>query len=172
MMARKRLPDQPVIRSWEEADQVLKEIASLEIELADIEGALNLKINAEKERADTEARPLRDRLELLGSQLKDFAETSRAEFGKAKSRQLTFGSLGWRASKAITIKKALTERIIGNLKRLGMDDCIKTTETISKEILSTYPDEKIIQAGATLKKADTFWYEVDRTSLAGNQPAE
>lgn len=168
-MARKRLPDQPTIKSWEEADQTLKEIAALEIELADIEGALNLRINAEKEKADSEARPLRDRLELLGGQLKDFAEVSRADFGKAKSKRLTFGSLGWRASKAITIKKALMDRVIANLKAMGMGDCVKMTETINKDILGAYPDEEIIKAGAGLKKLDTFWYETEKTSL---KPAE
>ncbi len=165
-MARTRLPDPQGILSWEDVDRALIEIARAEIEIAKIEGDMNIEINGIKERADRDCAPRRARIEELGKALKAFAELNRPDFGKQKSRKLTFGTLGWRASTSIQVKTALVDHIIGNLRKLGMEDCVKVSETVNKEVLSTYPEDKIIASGATLKKSNTFWYETDKAELA------
>ena len=164
-MARKRLPDAPQLQSWDDVNAALKDIAQGEIEIAEIEGKMNIDINDIKEAAEKEIAPIRTLIEDLGKQLKEFAELNRPDFGKQKSKKLAFGTLGWRASKSISIKKALTEKIIDNLRKLGMTDCVKVSETINKDVLGTYPDDKIVAAGATVNKKDTFWYETDKQSL-------
>ena len=165
-MARTRLPDAPQLKSWDNVNAALKEIARGEIEIAEIEGQMNIQINDIKEQAEKQCAPIRDAIDELGKQLKDFSEINRPDFGKGKSRKLAFGTLGWRASSAITIKKALTEKIIDNLRKLDMGDCVKVTESVNKDILATYPEDKIKASGATLVKKDTFWYETDKQSLA------
>jgi phage host-nuclease inhibitor protein Gam len=167
-MARTRIPDAPQLKSWDDVNNALMEIARGEIEIAEIEGRMNIQINAIKEKAESECAPIRAAIAERGRQLKEFAELNRPDFGKSKSKKLTFGSLGWRASTSIVIKKALTEKIIDNLRKLGMGDCVKVKEEINKEILATYPEEKIIASGASVKHDDTFWYETDKQSLQGD----
>ena len=164
-MARTKIPEPEMLHSWDDVNAALKEIAAAEIAIAQIEGEMNIKINDIKEAAERECAPLRAQVIETGKQLKRFAELNRPDFGKAKTRTLTFGSLGFRQSTSVVVKPALIEKIIDNLRKLGMSDCIKQTETVNKEVLKTYPAEQIVAAGASLKKSDTFWYETDKTSL-------
>jgi phage host-nuclease inhibitor protein Gam len=147
------------------------EIAHIEIELAALEGEMNIKLNEIKEQAARAGAPFIARADELGKALKTFAELNRPDFGKQKSRKLTFSTLGWRASTSIQIKTALNEHIIGNLRKLGMADCVKVSEVVNKDVLATYPEDRIIASGATLKKTDTFWYETDKTQLTDSSSA-
>lgn len=164
-MARTKIPEPERLQSWDDVNAALKEIAAAEIVIAQIEGDMNIKINSIKESADRECAPLRAQIADIGKQIKLFAELNRPNFGKAKTKALTFGQVGFRQSTSVVVKSALTAKIIDNLRKLGMSDCIKQTETVNKEILKTYPAEQIIAAGASFKKSDTFWYETDKTSL-------
>lgn len=168
-MARIRIPDVPVLESWEDVNDTLLEIAQAEISLANIEGEMNTKINAAKEAAEQTAAPIRARIADLNKQLKRFAELNRPDFGKTKSKRLTFGEIGFRASTSVVIKAALVPKVIENLRKLGLGDCVKVKETVNKELLKTYPEELIIQSGASLKKDDTFWYETDKQQLLEGQ---
>lgn len=168
-MARVRIPDAPLLQSWDEANSALLEIAQAEIALANIEGEMNVKINTIKDEAERAAAPIRERISELNKQLKSFAELNRPDFGKAKSKALTFGEIGFRVSSSIVIKAAMIPKVIDNLRKLGMEDCVKVQETVNKEVLKTYPEENIIQSGATIKRSDTFWYETDKQQLMEEQ---
>ena len=76
---------------------------------------------------------------------------------------LSFGKTGYRLSTKVIIKKVANT--ISALKKLGMTDCITTKESVNKDMLRTYPEEKLFEVGASLKKEDTFWYETDRDKL-------
>lgn len=164
-MSRTRIPDAPALRTWDDVNQVLMEIAAEEIRLAEIEGGMNVRINEAKEEAERCAAPIKAKVEQLGKQLKEFAELNRPDFGKAKSMTLTFGEVGFRASTSVVIKKALEDHIVGNLRKLGMSDCVRVVESVNKDVLATYPVDKIVQAGANLKKVDTFWYQTNKQEL-------
>ena len=47
-----------------------------------------------------------------------------------------------------------------------MVDCINVKETINKDTVKSYPEEEILKIGGYLQRADTFWYEIDKDSLA------
>lgn len=164
-MARIRIPDAQLLQSWDDVNQALREIGELEIKLASIEGEMNLKLNIVKETADTISAPHKARIAELGGAVKAYCEKARVDFGKAKTKKLTFGEVGWRRSRAISIKKGLEERIIQSLRALGMADCVVAKESINKNVLLTYPDTKIIEAGATVKNKDTFGYVTNKEEL-------
>ncbi len=162
-MARKRM-EEPAIKSWEEADAVLKQIRDAEMELAAITMDMEKCINDIKENAEKEAGPLKDEVKILGLQLKEFTTFNKSEL-KGKSRELSFGTVGFRASTSLVLPKA-AEGVIRTLKKLGMGDCINLTETVNKEVLKTYDEKTILMVGASLKKKDTFWYETKKEELA------
>ena len=98
-------------------------------------------------------------LELL---IKDYAETNRMDLdGKTKS--LTFGSLGFRKSTSIIVKKA--KAVLIALRAMGMDDCINVKESVNKEALRGYSDDVITKVGCVKKVDDVFWYEPDFEKL-------
>lgn len=165
-MARTKIKETPVFKTWEDVDNALKEIAEAELDLVDIEGEMNKQIQGIKLTAAQEAKPIQDRINSLGKDIKAFVEEHRSELD-GKTKTLNFGKTGFRMSTKVVLPKAKEKLavIIKSLKARKMNDCIVVTETINKDVLKKYTEDEIIRVGATLKKEDTFWYETDREKL-------
>jgi phage host-nuclease inhibitor protein Gam len=165
-MARTRIKDELVLKNWDDVDITLKEIAECELEIEKITTEMNEKIHDIKLEADMKAKPYQERIERLGLYVKAFVEDNKAEID-GKTKQLNFGKTGFRLSTKLVLRKV--DKIIENLKKFKMEDCIKVKESVNKEVLKKYPESDIIKVGGTLKKEDVFWYETEREKLqAGN----
>lgn len=165
-MARKRIKNQPAFKNWSEVDVALREIAEKEIQIEEIEGDMNKQINGIKISAGLEAKPLQDRIDKLGKDIKEFVTEHKDELD-GKTKALNFGSTGFRLSTSVIIprgKEKLGE-IIKSLKIRRMSDCINVVETVNKEVLKKYGEDEVIKVGARLKKEDIFWYETAREKL-------
>lgn len=160
-MARKRVMEVPAIKSWEEVDQALKESAQEQIALGDIEAELNRQIIGAKTVAEQESKPHADRISKLERDIKDFVEDHRSDLGKAKSKAMNFGEVGYRQSTTVSIprEKEKVAEIIRRLKARQMTDCIITEEKISKDALKKYGKDTVNAVGATWKQKDAFGYE-------------
>ncbi|MCM0757370.1 host-nuclease inhibitor Gam family protein [Sporomusa sphaeroides DSM 2875] len=158
---RKRF-DTPALKSWDEADLHLKEIAELELTMQNIEGDMNQKISDAKLAAELQAKPLQDRRKKLELEIKEFVENNRHEID-GKSRRMNFGQVGFRQSTTIVVSKIMA--VLESLKARNMLDCITIKESINKEVLRTYPDEVIAAVGARKKVEDVFWLEPDYERL-------
>lgn len=162
-MPRKRM-EEAALKSWEEADAVLKQIRDAELELTRITGDMEKCINDVRQHAEEEAAPYKDEIKKLELQLKELTSLNKGEL-KGKSRELAFGAVGFRMSTSLVLPK-VTDGVIRTLKKLGMGDCINIKETVNKDVLKTYDEKTILLVGASLKKKDTFWYETRREELA------
>jgi phage host-nuclease inhibitor protein Gam len=165
-MARTRIKDELALKSWDDVDITLKEIAECELEIENITTEMNQKIHDIKLEAEMKAKPLQDRIERLGLDIKAFVEENKAELN-GKTKQLNFGKTGFRLSTKLVLKKV--ETVLENLKRFKMEDCITVKESINKDVLKKYPEADIIKVGGTLKKEDVFWYETEREKLQANK---
>ncbi|MCR4442943.1 MAG: host-nuclease inhibitor Gam family protein [Peptococcaceae bacterium] len=163
-MARVRIENEPVLKSWDDVNITLKEIGELELAKEKIEADMNQKISDLKLEAEFAAKPIIERMGKLANDIKEFVELHRADI-KGKTMVLNFGKTGFRKSTKIIIKSVKT--VIANLKARKMTDCINTKESVNKERLGEYPDEIIAAVGAGKKVEDVFWYEVDREKLLG-----
>ena len=105
-MARKRVIEPPSIKSWEDANEALRQIAEATIALADIEGEMNKQILGAKKAAEEQSKPFKDRVAKLERELKDFVTENRSDMGKAKSKTLTFGEVSFRLSTSISLPRA------------------------------------------------------------------
>mgnify|MGYP001056234258 FL=1 len=92
---------------------------------------------------------------------------TRADMGKAKSKILTFGEVGFRLSTSVSLPRAKEkiEEIIRRLKNRQMMDCIVVKEDVSKEALKKYGEDTVNAVGATWKQQDVFGYELDFAKL-------
>ena len=152
------------LRSWAEVDQSLKKVAECELALDTIEAEMNMKVNDAKAEAKKLAEPLQEVIEDQKKLIQDYVDGHRAEL-EGKSRQLTFGRVGFRQATSISVPTKKVGKIIENLKKFGMGNCIKITETVNKDVLATYDDKDIVKVGASVKTVDRFFCEPDKEKV-------
>ena len=173
-MARKRITEAPTLKSWADVDAALREIAEAELTLGDIEAELNRQIIGAKKVAEQDSKPHADRIAKLERDVKEFVTDHRDELGKAKTRALNYGEVGFRLSTSISVPTAKEKvaEIVRRLKARQMTDCIIVEEKVSKEVLKKYGEDTVNAVGATWKQKDVFGYEtykdkVERTGSPG-----
>lgn len=152
------------LKSWEEVDQALKAIAEAQNEISIVEAGMNLQIDEIKKAYDEKIRSYKDNIKKQELLIKDFSSGRRDDM-KGKSRELTFGTVGFRKSTKLVLPKTLA-RVVASLKKAGMADCVTVKETVNKDILKTYPEQDILKVGGSLKVEDTFWYETKSIALS------
>ena len=162
-MARKRMAE-PDLKSWDEVDKTLKKIREAELELTKITADMERCILDVKQTAEGEAAPYRDEIKRLSLQIKEFVTLNKGELN-GKSREMAFGTVGFRLSTKLVLPKA-ADKVIKQLKKLGMGDCVTVKESVNKDILKSYEEKTILMVGASLKKEDTFWYETKQEDLS------
>ena len=162
-MSRKRVTESP-LRSWEEVDGCLKVMGDAENQISIIEAEMNAAIATAKKEASEKAAEYKELIKQNEGKIKEFTTINKEEL-KGKSRQLTFGTVGFRQSTKLLLPQD-TGEVIVRLRENGMVDCINVRETINKDTVKSYPEEEILKIGGYLQRADTFWYETDKDSLA------
>lgn len=163
-----------LIKNLDEADEVLAQIAALRRNIALIETGLNEAIDALKTKAAAEAEPHRQEIAALEQALTRFAEYHKAElFARRKSCDLTFGSIGYRASSKIKLISKMTwERVLQTLRDTGMQQCIRVQEAPDKEALKALSPEHLRELGCKVVQEDSFFYEIaDQELQAGSGEA-
>ena len=166
-MARKRVIEEPSLKSWEDVNDALRQIAEAQIALGDIESDMQKQIIGAQKVAEEQSKPIKDAQARLEREIKAFVTEHRDEMGKAKTMTLTFGEVGFRLSTAISLPRAKEklEEIIRRLKSRQMHDCIVVEEKSSEDALKKYGDDTVNAVGATWKQSDVFGYEVNIAKL-------
>ena len=162
-MARKRVTE-PQLKSWEEVDACLKVMGDAENQISVITAEMNAAIAEAKKAAEEKAAQYKETIKQNEGKIKEFT-TIRKEELKGKSRQLTFGTVGFRQSTKLLLPQD-TGEVILRLRENGMADCINVKETINKDTVKSYPEEEILKIGGYLQRSDSFWYETDKDTLA------
>jgi len=161
----KKTAAQGELRNWDEVDLALKKIAECQIALDTIDAEMNMKINDAKAEADKLARPLRLAVKEQTGLVQDYTDGHRADLD-GQSKQLTFGTVGYRTSPPRAhVPSGKTESIIENLRKFGMDNCLNVKVSINKEVLRTYKEEDVLKVGAKLIKEDNFFCEPDKEKV-------
>jgi phage host-nuclease inhibitor protein Gam len=157
-MSRKRLAG-TALQSWDDVDQSLESIGQINRELALIEAGQNEAIDKIKAEAKASAAPWLDKKAALELAMKEFCEANRAEFTKTKTRLLTFGSVGFRLSSKVIIKRV--SDTLQALKDLGLSHCLRQKEELDKEAMKSLSAETLAEVGASVKTENAFGYEIN-----------
>lgn len=166
-MARKRVADEPRLKTWEDVNDALRQIAEAQITASEIESDMQKQILGAQKIAEEQTRPYKDSIAHLEREIKMFVTDHRDELGKGKSRTLTFGEVGFRLSTSVTLPRAKEklEEVIRRLKSRQMTDCILVEEKVSREALKKYGEDTVNAVGAAWKQSDVFGYEVNIARL-------
>ena len=146
------------INNWDEVDNRLKRLCELEVGIAKIEGDATIKMNEIKDEAKTKAAPLQNEKEYLEKQIEAFCEGKKDEFADKRSRELNFGTVGYRLVKSVSLPrdKTKTEALIKSLKAFGFVDCIAFEEKPDKDKIVELDDNSIVKLGLKRTIKDSF----------------
>lgn len=151
------------LKNWEEVNGALRQIAEAQNEISILESGMNLQIDAIKSAFAEKVQPYQAEVKKQEMLVKEFVTENRTDL-KGKSKKMTFGTVGFRASTKLSLPKNL-EKVIAALKKREMHDCITVRETVNKDVLKTYETEDILAVGGKLKQEDTFWYDTKKEAV-------
>jgi phage host-nuclease inhibitor protein Gam len=146
------------IADWQKADELIKQIGELQLKIKEHEAAASEVINDARAELAEAVEPLYKKITVLTDSLEAFAANHVEDFGKAQSRKLNFGLLGWRKSTSISIKAAtleLVKKIFGKKAKAY----IRTKEEVDKEAMSKLTDQQLASVDARRKPKEVFFVE-------------
>jgi len=162
---RKRIEGTARVKSLDDANQALAEIGRLTMQLEAIDGKAAEKIGKIKEDAAAKGAEARDRIKDLENALTIYSEYNKGElFKDRKSIPLSYGSIGYRLSTKVSVKKTTLEL----LQKLFNGKGTRTKEEVDKEQLKDWEDTDLAQVDAAKVTKDTFYYEVNRDEINKN----
>jgi len=146
------------VENWEDADVAIKRMGEIDISLSEINGELTLAVNQLKTSAKQNATGLESERKYLERQITNYCEQQKKEFAKKRSRNLNFGTIGFRITTSVPIPrdKARLADLIGVLKNLRLNTCIKTEQKIDREQIETLEDTTIAKLGLKKNVKDSF----------------
>ncbi|MEW5804075.1 MAG: host-nuclease inhibitor Gam family protein [bacterium] len=150
-----------LINSLESVDSVLRVLADRMRQIQEIEAQAEKEIDKITADKVAQARPIHLDIKNLEDALTLFIEENKdALFSESKSRELNFGTIGFRQSTKVKTKKDTLELIKGFAKdnpefRLA----IKIEEKLNKEAMKSWPVERLNQVNAKKEIKDIPFYE-------------
>lgn len=153
-----RSKKEPAFKSWDEVSQALKIIGELDRKIQAAESSMNERIDRIKTDTENLVNPLVAQKTELETNMEEFTKYHVAEFKEAKSKEFTYGTVGFR--KATSVITRNVKAIIEALKQNKMTDCITVIEKLNKEELEKYDDESLQKVGAKRKAGDKYYYKL------------
>lgn len=158
-----------LIGDMDAADKALARLAEINRVVEAEESKLNETVDKMKALAKERlAASLADR-KAIEAALGTFAGSKKDElFEKARSRQLNFGTIGFRRSTEIKAKgKGTLAGILERIKTLitgepddPFTDAVRIKEELNRDAMVKWPEERLELVGARRVKKDVFYYEL------------
>lgn len=165
-MSRKIKVELEPIKDPQAVNNALGELAHIKRQLQAIEAELNNDLDRLRATAEAKAARLINRKESLEMGLAAYGEFNRDVFAKKRSLELTFGLIGFRRSTQIRPRQKTTwDMVLGKLRALAFVEAIRTKEEPNKEILETWPEERLALVDCTRIEKDVFYYELKTEEL-------
>lgn len=149
---------QVVLKDFNEVDNNLRKLCEIECAISNINNDITTEINKIKECYVERLNELENERAFLTQQINDFAQNNKHEFSEKRSRELVFGTIGFRLSSSVSVPraKAKIESLIKSIKSYGFSGCIKYEEKVDKDALNELNDGELVKLGLTRKTTDNF----------------
>ena len=93
----------------------------------------------------------------LETDVQEYVEAHREDMA-GKSRQLTFGRVGFRQSTRLILANSKVPQAIATLLAMGRRELVKTEQKLDRDALKQQPEEVLEAVGAYVKTTDEFFY--------------
>jgi phage host-nuclease inhibitor protein Gam len=149
------------VATWEEADDLVRQIGDRRMAVAEAQAASKAKIDDLKETlAEATAAAAAD-IDLRVRSLEAYCAHHPEGFDGKRSRSLAFGTVGWRKSTRIKVKKTTLEKILTFFGPKRGQPYIRTKQEPDKEALAKLDDVQLKQVDAVREVTDEFFVEPD-----------
>lgn len=163
-MAKGRIKSQTVllpIATWEEADDMIRQIGDRRIAIAKAQAGAKKRIDNIKEILSVETSVAERDIDLYVRSLEAFCAHHQEGFDGKRSRNMAFGTVGWRKSTKIKTKKTTLERILDFFGPKRGQQYIRTKQEPDKEALARLDDTQLKQVDCVREVTDDFFVEPD-----------
>lgn len=158
------------INDWTGADDILRQTGDLQAKIGQLQGKAKLQIDKIKADMAVKVDKLNAQIKVCVRSIEAFATTRRSDLGKKKSKLLNFGTIGWRLSTSISIKKDTTLELIKQIFSKAMAKrFIRLKETVDKEAMARLTDGQLAEVGAKRKVTDDFFAEPSAVEAADHE---
>ncbi len=130
---REKLHREPVLKDWAEVNDALRSIHEYEHALTEMGVDMSRRIDAVKAEYTKSAEPLQKRVKQLETDVQEYVEAHREDMA-GKSRQLTFGRVGFRQSTRLILANAKVPQAIATLLAMGRRELVKTEQKLDRTL--------------------------------------
>lgn len=158
------------IQDYESVDKALKRLCELEVKITHIEGEVTLACNKIKEEYKPQVESLNNEANFIRAEIESFCESHKADFADKRSKELVFGTIGYRLSKSVSLPrvKSKVESLIAAIKSFGLRDCLIYEEKPNKEALAELDEGSLVKLGLKRVVKDNFRIEPKIEALGNN----
>lgn len=146
----------------------IREIGEIQRNLTRIAADMNDEIADVKQKYETEAEPLRMRLEALQQGVQTWSEANRdaiTQNGKVKTAIFTTGEVLWRKRPPSVVVRG-AEAVLDQLRKLGLKRFIREKEEVNKEAILNEPEAVAHVTGISISQGEDFVVVPFETELA------
>jgi len=156
------------LETWDDVDNAVRRMGELDIALERIQGDLQLSINTLKDQAKARSLPFIDERKALEKQVQLYCEERKDEFVKKRSRVLTYGTIGYRLVRSVSLPRVKDKvaALLKALKAYGLQECIRVEETPLRERIEELDEATIAKLGLRRTVTDSFRIQPDLERLA------
>ncbi|TLD81322.1 host-nuclease inhibitor Gam family protein [Helicobacter trogontum] len=150
-----------------DVDNELKRLCEILVNIAEIEGQVSLACNAIKEQYAERIQELNNEANFIKQEIENFCNANKAAFVDKRSKELVFGTIGYRVSKSVSLprNKDKIESLCESIKKFGFKDCISYEEKPNKDALCELDDVALVKLGLKRVVKDNFRIEPKLESL-------
>ncbi|WP_334088077.1 host-nuclease inhibitor Gam family protein [Helicobacter typhlonius] len=159
------------IQDYESVDKALKRLCELEVKITHIEGEVTLACNKIKEEYKPQVESLNNEANFIRAEIESFCESHKADFADKRSKELVFGTIGYRLSKSVSLPrvKSKVESLIAAIKSFGLRDCLIYEEKPNKEAIVELDEGSLVKLGLKRVVKDNFRIEPKIEALNNNK---
>lgn len=159
------------IENWNDVDRALLAIGRTERDIAMEEVAMNDAIEQVKRTSEEKVAPLETERKLVAKRLVDFVKGHYKELGTARSRELTYGTVGVKdfPAEVAFLKDHDEDSVAKLLLKKGYEQCVQVKRKVVKNAVKALnlSEEALSRLGLKLKqKKNQVFYTIDEDRIA------
>lgn len=157
------------IQTREQAESAMDALATAAHKLAKLEGDMNLKLVAVREKYEVEMTELAKAVKAETERLLAWADSHPEEFDSSRSIKLLHGVIGYRLGNwAVKLIRGFKEeRAVALVKNVLGPAYVRTKEEIDRELIladrTHIPGEALTSCGLRLEQAEKFFADPEKT---------
>ena len=159
------------IENWNDVDRALLAIGRSERDIAMEEVAMNDAIEQVKRTSEEKVAPLETGRKLIEKRLTDFVKAHYKELGTARSRELTYGTVGVKdfPTEVAFLRDQDDDSVAKLLLKKGYEQCVQVKRKVVKNAVKALDlsEEALEKLGLKLKqKKNQVFYTIDEDRIA------